>query len=75
MSISKREFNALFKREVKKLGGPELAAEAIGVSAPFIRNILACRDLPSVKVCKFFELEAVREIKYRYEYLTKEGVE
>jgi hypothetical protein len=67
ISISKKQFNALFKREVKNMGGPEFAADLIGVSAPFIRNILACRDVPSEKVCKYFDLKPVREIKYRYE--------
>ena len=67
MSISKVEFDKLFKRRVKTMGGPDEAAEIIGVSAPFIRNILACRDVPSAKVCAHFDLKPVRQIKYRYE--------
>ena len=50
-------------------GGYEGLAKAIGVTPTFIRNIEACRELPSKKVCKYFDLVPVKEIRYRYEYL------
>ena len=67
MSISKKQFDALFKKRVKELGGPDGAAAEFIVSVSFIRNILAGREVPSAKICAHFGLEPVKQIKYRYE--------
>ena len=71
MSISKKQFDALFKRRVKELGSPELAARAFGVSASFIRNILSGREIPSKNICANFGLKPVKKVKYRYEYMNE----
>jgi len=66
MSISKIQFDAKLRKKVKELGGTDNAAEFFEISPSFMRNILACRDVPSAKFCLKMKLEPVREIKYRY---------
>jgi hypothetical protein len=73
MSISKKQFDALFKKRVKELGGPDGAATEFDVTVSFIRNILACREAPSAKICAHFGLEPVKQIKYRYDSVIKIG--
>lgn len=66
-SISKKQFDARLKKKVKELGGSNGAAKFFEISPSFMRNILACRDVPSAAFCKKMGLKPVREIKYRYE--------
>lgn len=69
MSISKREFDALLKRKVKEAGGEREFAESVGVTFAFIKNVLACRELPGKKICKHLGVKPVKEIRYRYEVI------
>lgn len=66
MTISKKQFDVKLRKKVKELGGTDKAAEFFGISPSFMRNILACRDVPSAKFCAKMKLEPVRDIKYRY---------
>ena len=76
MSISKREFDALFKRKIKELGGGAIGEQALadelGVTIGYVRNIVACREVPSKKTCKYFGLKPVKYIRFRYDYLTED---
>ena len=65
-SISTKQFQALFAKEVKRLGGGKKAAEKIGVSYVFIMGVLAGRELPSAKILELLGLAAVKTINYRY---------
>ena len=64
--ISTKQFHAEFKREVRDLGGVAEAAVFYGVSRPFIRNVLLCRELPGKKILELMGLEPVKTINYRY---------
>ena len=66
MSISKKQFDARLRKKVKELGGADKAAAFFEISPSFMRNILACRDVPSVKFCAKMDLVPKRDIKYRY---------
>ena len=65
-SISKRQFDVLFNREVKSLGGSKATAESFGVSHTFILGVMAGRELPSAKILERFKLAPVKRIIYRY---------
>ena len=67
MSISKIQFDAKLRKKVKELGGTDKAAEFFNISPSFMRNILACRDVPSLSFCLKMGLKPVRTIKYRYD--------
>ena len=73
-SISKVTFDRLFRREVERLGGYKEAALYFGVSGTFIRGILAGSELPSVKICTHFGLKPLKEIKYRYSFISDQKV-
>ncbi len=66
MSISKKEFDARLRKKIKQLGGTDKAAEFFEISPSFMRNIIACRDVPSKKFCAKMGLIPERHIKYRY---------
>ena len=71
-SISKKQFDSLFKRYVKNVGGVDDAAAIFGVSPTFVRSIMNDVDVPTKPICKKLGLKPVRDIKYRYEPLKEQ---